>query len=109
MPWKPGESGNPKGRPPLGETFTDTLRLRANKEEIADKLIEIAKSGNVAALKYVYDRLDGMPHQTQNITMNTELDARWLALLEDDRTDTESETEENLGGLQEEETETSST
>lgn len=63
-PWKPGESGNPEGRPPKEESLTEVLRSKIDKDEIADKLIELGKAGNVVALKYLYDRCDGAPRQT---------------------------------------------
>lgn len=63
--WQPGQSGNPAGRPPKGEALTDVLKSKINKEEIADKLIEIAmEKGDLAALKYIYDRVDGRPKET---------------------------------------------
>lgn len=63
--WQPGQSGNPAGRPPKGEALTDVLKSKLNKEEIADKLIEIAlEKGDLAALKYIYDRVDGRPKET---------------------------------------------
>lgn len=72
--WEPGQSGNPKGRPKAGETITDVLRIQADlsKQEIAEKLIELARGGNVAALKYVYDRLDGAPRQSVELTGDKE-------------------------------------
>jgi len=59
-----GHTNNPKGRPKKGETLTDALRAKIDRDEIADKLYEIAMSGDLAALKYVYDRIDGTPKQT---------------------------------------------
>jgi hypothetical protein len=52
-------------------TLTSVLRERAGPEtaqEIADKLIALAKAGNMAAMKYVYDRLDGMPRQSVQVS-----------------------------------------
>ena len=72
MPWKPGESGNPNGRPLADETMTGVLKSLADKEEIAKKLLELAQNGNVAALKYIYDRIDGMPRQSVELTGDKE-------------------------------------
>ncbi len=69
--WEPGQSGNPAGRPPKDEALTDVLRGLVDKEDIAKKLIEVANKGDVGALKYVYDRLDGKPRETvHNINEN---------------------------------------
>jgi hypothetical protein len=79
----PGFKKNPqninrKGRPKKGHTLTDILtkelqRLRkidpdkkgmlSGKKLIARKMIELAMSGNVIALKEIYNRIDGMPTQ----------------------------------------------
>jgi hypothetical protein len=59
-----GTVANPNGRPKKGETFTDILRSKADPEDIADRLIALAKKGDLAALKYIYDRMDGTPRQT---------------------------------------------
>jgi len=64
MKWKPGESGNPNGRPKKGETLTDALRELTDKEELAQKLLELAREGNLNALRYIYDRIDGRPVET---------------------------------------------
>ena len=76
-PFKKGISGNPKGRPPKEYCLTDLLRkqgdiqdfetnegLITRKEGIAEKLWDMAISGDVSAIKYLYDRLDGKPLQT---------------------------------------------
>lgn len=62
---------NRKGRPPKGETLTDALRQKVDKETLAAKLIEMAfEKGDMAAIKYIYDRIDGTPIQTikQHVT-----------------------------------------
>ena len=71
MPWEKGQSGNPKGRAPKGQTLTDALRNHIDKEEIAALLTELAKGGDIGALKYIYDRLDGKPTETvHNLMQN---------------------------------------
>jgi len=75
--WKPGQSGNPKGRAKKGKTLTDILEkhLRkrrelpagekhAAKELLAKELIDRALDGDTAALKYIFDRIDGKPTET---------------------------------------------
>lgn len=75
--FKPGQSGNPNGRP-KGGYLTDILKRQgeivdqeradgkkiSRKEAISEKLWEIAMSGDDAVLlKYLYDRIDGKPLQ----------------------------------------------
>ena len=79
----PGESGNPNGRPKKGESLTAILREYGNlikeaengdrkpmKELLAAKLFELALKGDITAIKYVYDRLEGTPKQTTEVTGN---------------------------------------
>lgn len=66
--WEPGQSGNPEGRQP--NTLTTLLKQyleqgdnKAHKEEIVEALVDLAKStgvqGQVAALKEIFDRIEG--------------------------------------------------
>ena len=76
--FKPGQSGNPNGRPKKGTSLTEILRElgevppgktgKPRKEVIAEKLWRLALSGDKFALRYVYDRLDGKPKETKEIS-----------------------------------------
>lgn len=68
---------NRKGRPPKGETLTDALREYAEKKDVdfgdqklsrkqalSQKLWQMALGGDMQAMKYIYDRIDGTPTQT---------------------------------------------
>ena len=73
---KPFEKDDPRinrqGRPKKGAALTDILNFKLDlvhkagklkREAIAERLIEVALEGDVAALKYVFDRMDGRPTQ----------------------------------------------
>ena len=90
IPWKPGQSGNPAGRKKKGETFTDVLRARLAPEKLAAKLEELIEAGDVAALKYAYDRVDGTPTQTIKAAVYQEAPAV-VAELRELRSELESE------------------
>ena len=83
--WKPGQSGNPKGRPPKGRCFTDAAREMLSAKEIdifytagdekikrlhlkssftlyhglVAALIQRGLNGDVAAIKELIDRAEG--------------------------------------------------
>jgi len=77
MPFVKGMSGNPNGRPKKGLSFTDIIRHQAdfinkrtgekNKDAIVKKLWELADDGDMTALKYLMDRVDGTPRQSMDL------------------------------------------
>jgi hypothetical protein len=88
--FKPGQSGNPHGRPRKGKTLTDILEkelrrkqvkvrdsdgdiLITGKEAAARKLLQLALSGDVGALKYIFDRIDGKPDIFQHVIDENEI------------------------------------
>jgi ribosomal protein L17 len=80
---KPFEKDDPRinrrGRPKKGETLTDLLREKiettktakeklTRKERIVEKLIALAEGGDFSALRYLFDRLDGKPKESIEMT-----------------------------------------
>jgi hypothetical protein len=68
MPFAPGQSGNPGGRPKRAKLWQDAI-IRAVKrreqddpkalEKLADALIRKVEEGDVSAIKEFGDRVDG--------------------------------------------------
>lgn len=77
-PWKPGQSGNPKGRPPKGLAIADILRAQAEEIDPETKktrlqtMLEVAwaqaQGGDKDARKFVADRMEGLARQFMEIT-----------------------------------------
>lgn len=79
------ENINRSGRPKKGKTLTDILEkhggkkdvkvigpdgeeiLLSRREALAKELWELALTGDVAAIKYIYDRIDGKPIDTVKV------------------------------------------
>lgn len=66
----PGQSGNPNGRPrtrgllvQLKAELGEVTKGRSAEELIAQKLVNLAKRGNLAAIRECFDRLEGKPRQ----------------------------------------------
>lgn len=82
MPFKKGQSGNPKGRPrgTVTKPWTDALRLAVNRTVrdekgrqrkrlniIAEATAKAAEQGDMLAIREIADRLEGKVSQTQVI------------------------------------------
>ena len=77
-PFEKGDSRiNRRGRPKKGTALTDILNYKLDtaddtgkmkREAVAEKIIELAVGGDVAALKYIFDRVDGKPKESIELT-----------------------------------------
>ena len=68
---------NRKGRPKKGQALTDILNMKLDvknesgklrREIIAEKLIALAEAGDVTALKYLFDRCEGKPMESVELS-----------------------------------------
>jgi hypothetical protein len=78
--WKPGQSGNPKGRPKsltlseayrkkLAEVDPEDEQGRSYAEILAEQIVSKAKTGDVAAVRELADRTEGKARQTVSLTV----------------------------------------
>lgn len=99
--FKPGQSGNPGGRP-KGRSLTSILRELLDRNEIrgfqlkegqtvADALVEAmvaeAIKGNAAVIKLLYDRIDGKAGEVKPTRTLDEIAAEARAAAEEYRPD----------------------
>ena len=66
--WKEGESGNPNGRPKKGYSITEMMKEMLNeqpeiKKGIGQRIAKKALEGDPAAIKMLWQYMDGMPLQ----------------------------------------------
>ena len=59
--WKPGQSGNPSGRP--RDVITSMLRDMIDVKRFVEAVLTLAYDGDVPAIKEVYRRMEGEPLQ----------------------------------------------
>lgn len=71
--FKPGQSGNPKGRPKMPIELKECLANipDADYQAIVDKLKDLAKKGNTRAIELILDRWAGKVTQSIDITDKT--------------------------------------
>jgi hypothetical protein len=75
--FKPGESGNPNGRPPKGYSITEWFKEMLNskpevKDAIGKSIMKKALEGDTTAQKMVWSYMDGMPQQHTDLTTKGE-------------------------------------
>lgn len=100
--WKPGQSGNPRGRPRSGEALSDCLRRELEKpapekvngststcaEAVAAALVRLAIGGDVRAIGLLFARVEGAPPAHVSIS-NLSVVAESRRLMEDLASDEE--------------------
>ena|SRR3990167_4801747 len=84
-PWQfqPGQSGNPKGRPPLGTSLTELMRQFLDiippgqelsyKDAFVRKVYKLAmEDGSESSIRLIWNYIDGMPLQGIDMTSKGE-------------------------------------
>jgi hypothetical protein len=78
LEWKKGQSGNPSGRPKRSWTVKslieaaldekDDVTGETNRKVLINKLVSMAKRGDIIAIKEINNRLDGTPIASVDVT-----------------------------------------
>jgi hypothetical protein len=71
-PFEKGVSGNPGGRPHWKQV-TELMKTETNQEKLAvivDKVFDLALEGNMRAVEFIADRLEGKVAQRVEVTTN---------------------------------------
>ena len=72
---------NKNGRPPKGTAISDIMREyldgieddKTRKEILVEKIFNLAKSGDLAAIKQIIDRLEGTPTNKHEIDSTSDM------------------------------------
>ena len=75
--WKKGQSGNPKGR---RNAYTDLIKDfsftkkgdRERREVVVSKLFQLAERGDLRAIQFIVERLEGKALERQERTTKSE-------------------------------------
>jgi hypothetical protein len=73
-PFEKGVSGNPGGRPKW-KHVTELMKTETNQEKLAvivDNVFDLALEGNMRAVEFIADRLEGKVTQRVTVTTNDE-------------------------------------
>lgn len=75
-----GQSGNPGGRPKKDHALIEALEKAVDKDKLAGKLWSLAMSGDLPAIKYIYDSVAGLPVQRHEAKLRYEVEEQARAL-----------------------------
>lgn len=83
--FKPGQSGNPSGRPKGSVSLiaelrkilneTDKKTRKKNSQLVMEKLLEHAKKGNIKHIREILDRIEGKPISQVSVVVGGELES----------------------------------
>lgn len=65
--WRKGRSGNPRGRPKVGEELGALLRQTVDRRRFAEKLCQLCYAGDVQAMRLLLSYTDGPPNASAAI------------------------------------------
>lgn len=73
--WVKGQSGNPSGKAVPVDDMDEVLKQvlgKAGARAVSQTLVDLALSGNMQAIQYIFDRLKGKPRQAteSKLTVN---------------------------------------
>jgi hypothetical protein len=61
--WRKGQSGNPRGRPRRGNSFSEALRSKGTPDELAEIAWKAARNGEPWAIQMIFNRMEPLTTQ----------------------------------------------